>query len=255
MKNAVLITGSTGGIGQELCRVFAGHGYNVVLVSRDEKRLNALARELEDEFKIKTYVIVKNLSNEESANEIFDEIKKQKIEVKILCNNAGAGLFGEFLDGDLEKNKQIIGVNISCLVSLCHLFGNEMKKKGGGKILNIASIGAFFSGPLVSTYFASKAFVLSFSEALALELKPFNISVCAVCPGTTKTAFFEKAGSRLQNKATDPKKVALFAYKKLMKGKAVAIYGVKNKLAVFFGKFLPRKRQAKMSYNIQKKRK
>ena len=255
MKNAVLITGATGGIGSELCCEFASHGYNIVLTATNEEKLKILADQLEQKYKIKTYCLVKDLSKRESANEIFNEIKKQRIEVKILCNNAGIGGFGEFLDSDLERNRQIIQVNTTSLVSLCHLFGNEMKKLGGGKILNIASVGAFCPGPLVSTYFASKAFVLSFSQALALELKPFNIPVCVLCPGTTKTSFFEKSGSKLENNATDPKKIAIFAYKSLMKGKTVAIYGVKNKLAVFFGRLIPREMQTKISYNIQRKRK
>ena len=262
MKNAVLITGASGGIGSALCRQFAGGGFNIVLVSRNKQKLASLADELERNFKIKTYQIAKDLSQPAAAHEIFEELKNKKIKINILCNNAGFGDFGEFLDSDLQKNLEMISVNISSLVSLCHLFGNEMKKQGGGKILNTASIGSFFPGPFMSSYYATKAFVLSFSEAIAKELKPHNISVCALCPGTTDTNFFSVAGANTENsdilkkfKPADPEKVAKFAYKSLMKNKTVAVHGLSNRAFVFFQRLVPRKAVTNIVYKVQKQRK
>lgn len=262
MKKTVLITGATGGIGSALCREFAFHGHDIVMVATNKEKLEKLAKSLEDDYKIKTYFIAKDLSKKESTKEIFDELKNKKIDVEILCNNAGFGDFGEFLDVDLEKNLQMINVNICSLVSLCYIFGNEMKKRGGGKILNTASIGSFFPGPFMSTYYASKAFVLSFSEALAKELKPNGVSVCALCPGTTNTKFFDRAGANTENsdilkkfKPANPEDVAKFAYKCLMKNKTVAVHGASNRAFVFFQRFLPRKTIANIVYKVQKQRK
>lgn len=262
MKNTVLITGATGGIGKALCREFALHGHNIVLVARDNAKLQELANELEEKFKIKTYYIAKDLQKKEAASEIFDECKKAKIDISILCNNAGFGDFGEFLESDLEKNLKMIDVNISSVVSMCYIFGNEMKKKGSGKILNTASIGSFFPGPFMSCYYATKAFVLSFSEALARELKKTGVSVCALCPGTTDTNFFAVAGANTENseilrkfKPASPEKVAQFAYKSLMKNKTVAVHGSSNRAFVFFQRFLPRKTVTNVIYKVQKQRK
>lgn len=262
MKNAVLVTGATGGIGRTLCFEFAMHGHDLVLVARDDKKLKSLAKTLEKEFKIKTYYISKNLECNDSASQIFEELKNRKIKIEILCNNAGFGDFGEFLDSKLDKNLSMINVNISSLVSLCHLFGNEMKKRGSGKILNTASIGSFFPGPFMSVYYATKAFVLSFSEALAKELNGTGVSVCALCPGTTDTNFFNVAGANTENsdilkkfKPASPEKVARFAYKSLMKNKIIAVHGASNRLFVFFQRFLPRGLVTNIIYKVQKQRK
>lgn len=262
MKNAVLITGASGGIGSELAKVFAQHGHNLILVGRNMEKLSSLSKEIEMENKVKTLCLAFDLSEKESAKMLFDQVKNKKITIDILCNNAGFGDFGEFLESDLEKNLKMIEVNISSLVSLCYLFGREMKRKGSGKILNTASIGSFQPGPFMSTYYATKAFVLSFSEALSRELKGSGVSVCALCPGTTNTNFFAVAGANNENsdilkkfKPASPKSVATFAYKCLMKNKVVAVHGAANRAIVFFERFLPRKTIRNMVYNLQKQRK
>lgn len=259
MKNYTLITGCTSGIGKSLAYVFASKKHNLILVSRTEDKLNKLKEELIEKYNIDVFIICKDLLNSGVGKEIFEIITINKLNIDILVNNAGIGMYGEFLETDILKINNIIDLNIKTLVELSYHFGNFFKAKLEGTIINIASTGAFVPGPYMSCYYASKAFVLSFSEALSLELSKYNINVCCVCPGPTKTEFFEKSCDGkydlLKNvKYMDSMDVANFIYDSYLKKKVVAIPGFKNKLGIFATRFISRKMTRNILLNIQEKR-
>jgi Short-chain dehydrogenases of various substrate specificities len=245
-KDTVLITGASGGIGYELAKVFAEKGFNLVLVARSSAKLNELKKELLSEFEISVKIIVKDLTKENSAGEIYLELEKENIQIAVLVNNAGVGAYGRFYNIDLDRQKDMIRLNIISLVELTHLFLPSMLSNKKGKILNVASTAAFQPGPLMAVYYATKSFVLSFSQALLNELQGTGISVTALCPGPTESGF-QKAASiekvRLVRTGIVPssKKVALYGYNALMKDKPVAVEGTLNKLLVFAVRFVPRK--------------
>lgn len=247
MDNYVLITGSTSGIGKEFVKIFAENGYNIVLTSSSSEALIKLKEEVDKKYKdIKTFVICKDLAKEESPKEMFDELKENNITVTILINNAGFGYFGKFIDSDINKNNNLLSVNNFSLCNLAYYFGKDMAKRKYGKILNVASIAAFEGGPYMATYFASKAFVLSFSEALSLELKDDNVSVTCLCPGPTKTNFEKNANLQKsfmfkKMKTCTPEYVAKVGYNALMNNKTIVTAGITNKLLVFLTRFVPRK--------------
>lgn len=243
----VLITGATFGIGYEFAKIFANKKYNLVLVARNRERLNEIESTLKKDNNIFIKTIVKDLSNSNSAQEIFQELEYDKIVIDILINNAGFGLLGSFSELDLQDQLNMIQVNVSSLVHLTKLILPSMLSRGKGKILNVASTAAFQPGPNMAIYYATKSFVLSFSEALHRELKNNGITVTALCPGPTKTEFQKRA--RMENinlerskllTYMDAEKVARIGYKGLMKGKRVVIPGFINKVGVFLVKFLPK---------------
>lgn len=257
--NYVLITGCTSGIGRALTFKFAENGYNLVLVSRNYNKLISLQNQLDKNYNIKSYVIEQDLSMPNSALSVYQQTKNMNICVDILCNNAGMGLYGSFDEYDVTRYNEMIQLNISSLMELTYYFVKDMKINNKGKILNIGSTGSFVSGPYMAVYYATKAFVLSFSEAVAMELSQTNINVTCICPGTTKTEFFDKATNCNINLIKDIKtmsseEVAEFAYHKLMKNKIVAIPGFKNKIAIFSNRLISRKLSRKIVYNIQYKR-
>lgn len=246
MEDYVLITGATSGIGREFVKLFISDGYNIVLTSTSEELLNKEKKDLEKKYKnIKIYTIAKDLSKEESAKEIYEELKKEKINISILINNAGFGYFGKLVDSDIEKNNNLLMVNNNALVKLSYYFGKDMAKRKKGKILNVASIAAFESGPYMATYYASKAFVLSFSEALREELKGDNVIVSCLCPGPTRTNFEKSANlqksfmfSKLKTFSSEY--VAKVGYNSLKKNKVFVITGMIYKIMIFLSRFTPR---------------
>lgn len=257
MKNVALITGASSGLGLEFSKIFARKGYNLVLVARHEKKLIELKNELEAEYKIKVEVIAKDLAKKDSARELFETTEEKNIEVEVLVNNAGFGDFGDFINSDLTKQEDMIGVNVTTLMQLSHMYLKGMKERNRGKLLNVASVTAFEPGPLMSVYYATKAFVLSFTEALSVELKDTNILVSALCPGPTKTGFEEKAESKGKGifknlKISTAKYVAEYGYENLLKGRVIVIPGANNKTLIFLGKISPRKVVRELSYLIQK---
>ncbi len=241
-----LITGASSGIGFELSRIHAKNGDNLVLVARNESKLLDLKAELENEYKVKIMVIVKDLSLPSAAAEVFDEIKGNSIRIDFLINNAGFGDCGFFVETDWEKEQRMIQLNITTLTHFTKLFAQEMIKNGNGKIMNVASTAAFQAGPTMSVYFATKAFVLSFSEAIQNELIEKGITVTALCPGATITGFKDAAAmqnSKLFDNKNLPnaKQVAEFGYKAMIKGDTIAIHGVLNRFLVNSVRFFPRK--------------
>jgi uncharacterized protein len=244
-NKVVLITGASNGIGYELARLFAKKKYSLVLVSSDEEKLNKAAKNIKDEFDTFVKVIVKDLRKINSAKEIYKELNKETIKINILVNNAGFGLFGKFDDTNLEKEIDMIQVNNISLTQLTKLFLKDMIERKDGKILNVASTAAFQPGPLMAVYYATKSYVLSFSEALAEELKGTGVSVTTLCPGPTKTGFEKRADledSKLFKsiKVMESKDVARIGYEGLMKNKRVVIPGFTNNVMANAPRFVPR---------------
>lgn len=244
MRKNVLITGATGGIGKELCRQFAGHGYDVVLTGRSELRLSELSKELQEEYAVNAFYFACDFLNPYSCEELYRELKRQNIEIDILCNNAGFGIYGDFLDNELPAQQEMLEVNIRALTELCYFFGGDMRKRRSGRIINVSSIAGFMPGPYMALYYASKAFILSFTAALAKELQPYHVSVCALCPGIIQTPFYAKARADLRfsyllrNMPPEPaNQFAEKAYRRLMnRHKTVVVIGLKNKILILLSR-------------------
>lgn len=259
MNNYTLITGSSSGIGYELALKFAKEGHNLILVSRNEVKLQKLKEEINKKTSIDVIIFPCDLTNNDSINTLFKCFDELNVNVDILCNNAGVGYYGEFLNNEIENTISMIELNITALTRLTYYFGKKMKSKKRGTILNIASVGSFVPGPMFAVYYATKAYVLSFSEALSMELKPYNVNVCTICPGPTNTNFFINASTGQIDllkkiRSTSPKVVSDFAYNAIKKKTVVGIPCFKNKVSVFFTKYLSRKTVRKIMYKIQTNR-
>ncbi len=253
MNDWVLITGASSGIGCELAGLFAADRFNLVLVARNETRLNQLAVELHTRHAIQVKVVVRDLACPAAAKEIFDALRDTP--VSVLVNNAGFGAYGPFAQSDLRIQTDLMQVNMTALVQLTHLFLQPMLARGQGRILNVASTAAFQPGPLFSVYYASKAFVYSFSYALAEELNGTQIVVTTLCPGTTRTDFFARAHLRTPDRwpTMDARKVAEAGYRGLMKGRRVVIPGAANAIASTLAKFAPTRVTAKVARKIHER--
>ncbi len=243
----VLITGASTGIGYELAKLFARDRYNLVLVARNRQKLEELASLLQKEYQVNTTVIAKDLSLTDSPQELYDEINNQGIEIDILINNAGFGAYGAFAETDWAREARMSQLNMISLAHLTKLFLPSMLEKGRGKIMNVASTAAFLPGPFMALYYASKAFVLSFSEALNKELEGSGITVTALCPGATETEFskrakMEKARLFASNLIVmmSAAEVARQGYVGFMKGKPVIVTGLSNKVMTLGIRFSPR---------------
>jgi short-subunit dehydrogenase len=247
MKEFALITGATAGIGYELAKLFAIDRFNLVLIARDEARLNKVAAELRSAHNIEAVVVPKDLSNITAPREIFDALADTPI--SFLINNAGFGSQSAFADEKLELSLKMMHVNMDALVELTHLFLQPMLKRGNGRILNVASTAAFQPGPFTNIYYATKAFVFSFSVALAEELAGTGITVTTLCPGFTKTEFHERAGFQRSSKwlsMMSALEVAQIGYRGLMNGKGIVIPGFRNKLTAAVSRRLPATFTARM---------
>lgn len=238
-----LITGATSGIGFELAKCFAKDSYNLILVARNEDRLNEVTDELKKNFSVEVTPVAKNLFAPGSAEEIYEETRKMGITVDVLVNDAGQGEWGPFVDTSLERDLDIIHLNIIGLLSLTKLFLRDMVRRNEGKILQVGSEAGTTPMPLLSVYAATKAFVLSFSAALAEELRDTNITITALLPGATDTDFFHKAGQEdtvtyRESELASPEVVAKDGYEALMKGERKIISGNKTKLHVWMNDLL-----------------
>ncbi len=230
-RDVVLITGASSGIGFEFAKVFAANNYNVILTARSTERLEKLAEELKNRYKIEVFTITQDLSLPGAAKNIYDKVKKMQMQVDILVNNAGVGKVGLFHEIEAADDVEMIQLNITALTEMTKLFSREMVSRKKGKILNVASTGSFSPGPIIAVYYATKAYVLSFSKAITSELKPYNITVTALCPGATKTNFAKAAGKVNPTGAMAPEAVAKIGFYALMKGKKVVIPGIFNKMS------------------------
>ena len=245
MKNTALITGSSSGIGMEFARHHAAQKGDLVLAARGEKELQALKAELEKAHGVQVRIFPVDLTAPGAVQAIHDTLQKEGVEIDILINNAGFGDFGDFHQADWAKTNTMIQLNITALTELTRRFLPSMVQRRRGRILNVASTAAFFPGPLMAVYYATKHYVLAFSEGISEELKGSGVTVTALCPGPT-TSGFQAAADLGESKLVKGKKlpsskeVALYGYQAMLSGKVVAVHGTTNKLQVFLARFLPR---------------
>ncbi len=253
-----LITGASNGIGLELAKTHASKGGDLVLVARNKTKLDELKQELEQQYKVKVYTIGKDLSANNAAQEVYDETSKQNIRVDYLINNAGFGDFGMFVETDWNKELQMINLNITTLTQFTKLYLQDMVKRNSGKIMNVASTAAFQSGPTMAVYYATKAYVLSFSEAVDNEVSDKGVTVTTLCPGATESGFQAVAAMQESalvkgKKLPTSREVAEYGYAAMMKGKTVAIHGLMNWIMANSVRFTPRAIVVKLTRKIQDK--
>ena len=249
-KNYTLITGASSGIGFELAKLFAKDKHNLILVARSEKKLLEIKDELiKNDIDVLIYSY--DLSKIENILELREKIKGENIFVDILVNNAGFGDSAEFISSDINKVNQMVDLNMKSLTNMCYYFGKDMKDAKRGKILNVASVAAYLAGPYMAVYYATKAYVYSFSMALNIEMKKYNVNVSILCPGPTNTNFIAVTESKnpeaFNKHRMKSSKVAKIAYKKMMKNKTVINTGKLSKFTSFATRFLSRKTAAKLT--------
>jgi short-subunit dehydrogenase len=259
-SETVLITGATSGIGLALAHEFAKNGHSLVLTARIEPELRKIAAELTTKHDVQVGIIPADLEDIESPRRIFEAVQRDGVQIDILVNNAGLGYRGRFWETPVEKQMSIVRVNIEAVLQLTHLFLPSMISRNQGRLLTTASIAGFEPGPLLAVYHASKAFVLSFTEALATELASTGITATALCPGPTDTDFFPKAGMTEKNafqkaKVMTPQDVAAIGYRAFMKGDRTVVAGGANKALVFARRFLTEGGQARMNKKFYEKAK
>ncbi len=256
MTQTVLITGASSGIGLELARLFARDRYDLVLVARSEGKLRELGSELERAHGVKTTVIAADLSKPGAPRQVVEALGGRPIDA--LVNNAGFGVSGAFAETDGEKELEMIEVNIAALTHLTKLLLPPMVARKSGKIMNVASTAAFQPGPLMAVYYATKAYVLSFSEAIAEELRDSGVTVTALCPGPTSTGFAGAAGAedtRLfrTRKAMSSADVARIGYEAMKKGKRVVVAGFMNRVMAESVRISPRRIVTKVVRRLQER--
>jgi hypothetical protein len=244
-SGTALITGASSGIGYEFALLFAREGYDLILVARNRSALTTLAARCEEEHGVHVEICVKDLSVQAAPEELFEELDRRKVAVDVLVNDAGFAMQGPFVQDDIAPLLDMLQVNIIALTHLTRLFLPGMIERGAGRILNMASIGSFMPGPLMAAYFASKAFVLSLSEALANELHGTGVTVTALCPGPTRTKFAHRARltgcKAFRGSLMEPADVAQEGFVALMKGKQVLITGRKFRWQMFPTPLIPRR--------------
>ncbi|RYY70238.1 MAG: SDR family oxidoreductase [Chitinophagaceae bacterium] len=255
-KEYTLITGGSGGIGYELAKLFAADNHNLVLVSRHQAALDKVASEIKQQYAVEVITFATDLFNVDNAHALYADVQGKNLKVNILVNNAGQGLYGEFAETELQRELDIIQLNISSLVVLTKLFLQDMLQQGQGKILNLSSIASRLPGPWQSVYHGTKAFVQSFTEAIREEVKDKNIVVTALLPGATQTDFFRKAGM-LQSKIVQEGKlasadeVAKVGYDALMNDDDKVVAGTKNKIQTAMAAITPDDKLAAKMYDQQ----
>ena len=246
MKNlkSALVTGASGGLGLEFARLLAADGYRVVLVARNESALRDVASELQSLYGAEAHCYPTDLSIPENVETLLQQLSSDNLSIDCLINNAGFGDAGYFLDKPFSLHREMMMLNMFALTRLTHALAMEMKAKGHGYILNLASTAAFQPAPAFALYAATKSFVLSFSEALRYELRQSGVSVTVSCPGPTETAFHDRAATRtskiMQMGMMKPEVVAEQAYKALKAGKRKVVHGWLNKILAMSGSFTPR---------------
>jgi uncharacterized protein len=259
-KGLVVVTGASGGIGAELCKLFARDGYSLLLAARSGDKLTTFATELTTTYGVPSSACALDLSAPDAPEQLFEAAQQQRQPVDILVNNAGYGVYGPFAESDLATTLQMLHVNIIALTTLTRLFLPDMVRRNKGRILNVASTAAFQPGPLMAVYYASKAYVLHFSEAIAEELATTNVGVTALCPGPTATGFESRAAmgeSKLfQNsrRVMDARTVAEAGYRGLMRGRRCVVPGVWNKLLMQAVRLVPRRMVVRIARQMQERR-
>ena len=256
-----LITGASSGIGAELSKVFAANGCELVLTARSLDRLEQLKNQIEAKYRLKVICATFDLSSKNGSADLFAFVREQKLEIDILVNNAGFGLNGSFVETSLEAEVDMINLNIVALVKLSKFFSQVMATRGHGRILNVASTAAFQPGPLMNVYYATKSFVLSFSEALREELVGTGVTVTTLCPGPTRTEFAKRAGiegARLFHEGKvsvmSAEAVAQAAYTGVMLGRSIVIPGLGNRIGSIMVRLLPYRFMTKITKALNRVR-
>lgn len=260
--STALITGASSGIGEAIARQLAAHGANLILVARSERKLQALAEDLTRQYGIRAQVIATDLSHSDAGKLLQDEVAVRGLHVDLLVNNAGFGGFSEFARQDQAEIGEMIAVNVTALTDLTRRFLPAMLERGRGRVLNVASTAGFIPGPLMAVYYATKAYVLSFSEAVNEELRGSGLSVTALCPGPVDTGFQDAATlneSKLMTGVTrlamlDVETVARIGVEAMLRGQGVAVAGVANKVQVSAFRLLPRAAAARIIAGVQARR-
>ncbi len=244
-----LVTGASSGIGREMAKILSDMGYDLILVARRKKKLEELKKQLTT----KVTIINLDISSTYNCMKLYDKVKKEDIDIVI--NNAGFGLFGEFTETSLDKELDMIDTNIKAVHTLTKLFLKDFKEKDSGYILNVSSSAAFLSGPLMSTYYATKGYVLKLTEAIYEELRreDSNVYIGALCPGPVDTEFNDVANVKFSIQSLNSHDVAEYAINQMFKRKLIIIPGWKMKF-IIFSRLLPRKLLLRINYNIQKKK-
>ena len=258
MGRTALITGASSGIGLELARMFAADGYDLALVARSEGKLAALSEELRTPHGITAHVIAKDLARDGAADEVLEEIRERGIVVEALVNDAGFAMFGRFAEDDPRDQAEMLHVNVLALTELTRRFLPGMIERRSGRIMNIASTAAFQPGPLMAVYYATKAYVLSFSLAVSEEVRGTGVTVTALCPGVTETGFQERArmqDSRLVagRKMPGAREVAEFGYREMMAGRPMAVVGTRNRVMALGTRLVPRSLAARVVMKAQER--
>lgn len=256
MKKTALITGASSGIGRELAHIHAATGGNLVLVARSTQKLNELKIELESKYEIIAAVITNDLTAPNAARELYDEVKSLNIEVDYLINNAGFGGIGKFIERKLEEDVSMIQLNVVALTQLTHLFSKDFVKRASGKVLNVSSTASLIPGPLQATYYATKAFVTSFSNALSEELRGTGVTVTNLMPGATDTDFGKVSGmdkTKLFDAPVSALQVAQDGYDAMLSGEIDIISGLtfSQKLLMKMMPFMPKKMVLKQIREMQ----
>jgi len=256
MDKIALITGASAGIGCEFADLLAAKGYALALVARDQSRLEERARLLEARHKVQVTTLPADLADASAPKNIFTELQRRNIRISVLINNAGSGVYGLFAENALEAELAMLQVNMTSLVHLTKLFLKPMLDAHEGWILNVASTASFQPGPRLALYSATKAFVLSFSAALSLELKDAGVTVTALCPGGTQTEFQQRAGMKHMAGARPmtARSVAEIGYNAMIKGRPIVVAGWKNKVLVAMSKRAPIMLSARVAEKLNKGR-
>jgi short-subunit dehydrogenase len=257
MQNVALITGASGGIGRDIARIHAARRGDLVIVARRNEALQELKAELEDKYGISVLCIAADITEPGAVQRIYDQLAEQNIEIEVLVNNAGFGGHGKFHERAWEQDEAMIQLNVTALCAMTHLLVQDMVARRRGKILNVASTAGFLPGPLQAVYYATKAFVVSFSQAIAEELSDENITVTALCPGPVATGFSDRAGlegvEAFKNAASSAD-VAEIGYKAMLKGKLIVINDWKLSFMLnWLLPFVPRRTVLKMSRRTMEK--
>ncbi|MBQ3219679.1 MAG: SDR family oxidoreductase [Clostridia bacterium] len=251
-----LITGATGGLGKAFAKIYAKNGNNLLLVGTNDEKLTTLKDELENSFNVTVDFISADFADKTQLKKVYEYAKNKEYFVNNLVNCAGFGDRTDFIDMDVDLQLKMIDVNCNALLYFCRVFITDMVKNNEGHIINACSLAAFVPGPYMCTYHASKAFVLNLTESIAHEIRKTKVKILALCPGPFISGFVEKAKNDWTFKKIKPvsaDKIALFGYKKSIKGKHIAIPGFTNKLTAFAPRFFTRKFVAKVSAGTLKK--
>jgi uncharacterized protein len=254
MEEYILLTGASSGIGYEMATLLAANKLNLILVARNETKLQQMQKELTARYGILVHFIVKDLSDVQAAIDVYNVLQKEKILVTALVNNAGVGNYGNFIETSLDEELKMIGLNISSVVALTKLFAKDMAARKSGRIMNVSSLLAFLPFPYQSVYSATKAFVLAFSETLAAELEGSGVVVTTLVPGATETAFISsdmrETNLMKSNKPTPVKTVAAAGVKLLLYGKGKKIVGFQNRFNSLLARIVPSAVMMKIKKNL-----